>query len=337
MDREEEFTTNFPKKYPILMRDTNPFRSPSVWLTESREDPLLGGPSQTDHKISLDNFSKEDEMSEFEHMKRELAKLKITLSKMETVGSQGQMTPQQVTKGLIRPKDVEILRLEELSSVEGIASKVSFFRRISSTSEQEFERVQACLTRLDRELRLFVESSLSINHATTLWDIQTLLEREFAIPKNLPDSIDKLINTDIYTLDRDPREYAHRFKVRYGILCTAYQTKGLPNLAKVLKEAMLRGLDMTAKMQLGSVLMEEFGEEDFLKRLEALRLGRQMSGRVCGAIQSKPNLPSCRYCNGKANHLWKDCPRKPKPGSCFDCLNQGHRVGDPACPRNSQA
>ena len=47
--------------------------------------------------------------------------------------------------------------------------------------------------------------------------------------------------------------------------------------------------------------------------------------------------PWCGYCPVNANqHLRKDCPKKPPYGSCFSCLNLGHRKGDPTCP-NRQA
>ena len=237
-----------------------------------------------------------------------------------------------VPRSVLKPKDIDLLHLEELSSIDGIASKQSFFRQLEQVACDDRDRVQICLTRLDKDLRLFVESKIQNNPFVTLDQIQSLLDDEFKIPKNLPDSIDRLLNSEIYSLDMDPREFSHRFKVKYGRICSVFQTKGLPDLAKVLKQAMVKGLDMTAKAQLGSVLMEEFDEETFLLRLEALRLGRTLYSQTCNTVQGTVVPPLCKYCKGNSRHLRKDCPRKPQVGSCFDCLGMGHRAGSATCP-----
>ena len=264
---------------------------------------------------------------EFEDMQKELVDLRITLQRLENNQSGSGK------RGILKPRDIEYLRLEELSSIEGIASKESFFHQITQVTDDKKEQVQVCLSRLDRDLRLFVESQIKHKAFSQLEDIQNLLELEFKLPRNLPDAIDRLVNTEVYSLDRDPREFVHRFKVKYGMLCTAFKNNGLPEQVKILKAAMTRGMDMATRAQLGSVLMEEFGEEPFLSRLEALRMGYN-STPVCNAIQGIGNLPICRYCKNGQRHRLKDCPRKPRWGSCFDCLEMGHKAGNSNCKRN---
>lgn len=246
----------------------------------------------------------------------------------------------QSTSLRLQPQDISLLQLAELSSIEGIANKISFFGQIRRITNTNAEAVHVCLSRVDKHLRLFIENKINTIPNITLQEIEDILDKEFSIPKSLPDCIDRLISEEVYTIDVNPREFAHKFKVRYTIIHTAFQKSGLPNMAKILKEAMSKGLDPFIKQQLGSVLMTEFGEEDFLKRLEAIRLGRLVYPTHCHQVQTNANLsssnvPQCRYCKGNVKHYLSDCPLKPARGSCYDCLSVRHRAGSPYCPKSS--
>ena len=43
----------------------------------------------------------------------------------------------------------------------------------------------------------------------------------------------------------------------------------------------------------------------------------------------------CGYCRTNS-HYPESCPKSPPRGSCFDCLQMGHRRGDPECPKKKQ-
>ena len=49
--------------------------------------------------------------------------------------------------------------------------------------------------------------------------------------------------------------------------------------------------------------------------------------------ERKEVKPRCGYCNWRERHGWWDCPKKPPKGSCFDCLQTGHKKGEGICPK----
>ena len=56
---------------------------------------------------------------------------------------------------------------------------------------------------------------------------------------------------------------------------------------------------------------------------------RNPSSRIYPRAQFSPY--PCRYCNNGQKHLPKDCPRGPRPGACFECLDVNHRQGSDVC------
>ena len=109
-----------------------------------------------------------------------------------------------------------------------------------------------------------------------------------------------------------------------------------------------------------------FGEDQFIEELERARLNRQMTVSVCQTGVKPDEVPSappanldpvdleprlrprhplttrrnmrpeypyyCKYCDNGQRHVPRECPRRPSPGACFDCLEMGHRQGHPRCP-----
>ena len=83
-----------------------------------------------------------------------------------------------------------------------------------------------------------------------------------------------------YTLIQDPRVFAHRFKVRYNIIEQVFRHRGIPSYTKLLKRVLTRNLDSHDYNPLGIVVMDDFEIEDFMSRLEAVRLSRILGGTV---------------------------------------------------------
>ena len=185
---------------------------------------------------------------------------------------------------------------------------------------------------VDEDLRLFLENKIRQESKISLDDIEEIIVSEFGIPHKLADVIDKLIAEANFNLNQDPRVFAQNFKIKYSILETVFKHRGLHSYNKLLKRVSTQNIDSHTYNELGSVVIEDFTAEEFLDRLEALRLSHNSGSTVNStSVREKPR---CRYCKDGQCHYIQDSSLKPQRGSCYDCRNTGHRAGDRNCPNH---
>lgn len=255
------------------------------------------------------------------------------------------------TKMTLKPKDIDMLTLKDLSSIEGVIIKTAFFDQIRKTADTESKRVEVALSRMERDLRLYVMAKLNqMNENRNLQMIDQLLCKEFQGPQCLADAIRTMYRME-YSLDENPREFAHRFKTKFEALCQAFPLESRPNYMPILKSVMIKHLDVVAKSQLEMFTTEGFREEIFISEVERIRSQQVLSVNQVKQNSSPPQNTMyhqgrrpynfkgnqrvtqrpCPYCRNGQYHMFRDCPRKPLPGSCFDCLSTMHRQGHPVC------
>ena len=243
------------------------------------------------------------------------------------------------------------------------SGKRFFIKQIRQLGGNEVDQVQLALSRMDRELRLFVSTRLDAEPIQTLTQVENILEEEFSGPKSLSDSMIQLY-ARTYDLDKNPRQFAHEFKIKYEAICTAYPETPRPDRVEILKDVCMDGLPADIKRTMRCFMSRGFGEDQFIEELERARLNRQMTVSVCQTGVKPDEVPSappanqdnleprlrprhplttrrnmrpeypyyCKYCDNGQRHLPRECPRRPSPGACFDCLEMGHRQGHPRCP-----
>ena len=243
--------------------------------------------------------------------------------------------------GTLKPKDIEMLRLEDLGQLHAKALMTVFFKAVRSLGKSEYEAIQVAMNRMDLRLRLFVGSRLNTQVNPTLDWLENLLQDEFPGPLNLADAIRDLYSLD-YDISENPRVFSNMFKTKYETLMNSFPTKGCPSRATMLKQVMTKGLPYEVKQRLELFLTEGYSEELFISELEreranfSLQVSAISSGNICNQTHRSQNRSNnsrtCPYCQDGSRHYWKHCPRKPQWNSCFDCLDTTHRKGDPRCP-----
>ena len=113
---------------------------------------------------------------------------------------------------------------------------------------------------------------------------------------------------------------------------------------------MCKHLPLEIRQRLNLFMTEGYSEELFLSELERERVSyslriaavettnelekdRRWKGKgTYNSYSAGQNRRPCAYCQNNSFHHWRYCPRKPQPGSCYDCLNPTHRRGDARCP-----
>ena len=107
-------------------------------------------------------------------------------------------------KALFKARDIELLKLKDLYGLDADSGKRFFIKQIRQLGGNEVDQVQLALSRMDRELRLFVSTRLDDEPMQTLTMVENILETEFSGPKSLSDSMIQLY-ARTYDLDKNPR------------------------------------------------------------------------------------------------------------------------------------
>ena len=273
------------------------------------------------------------------------------------LGSQSTPIPNNcsyVPMGSLKPKDIEMLKLEDLGELHAASLRRVFFNSVRSLGREEQEAVQIAMNRMDGPLKLFVGSRLQNQPYPSLEWLENLLKKEFPGPLNLADAIRNLYNLE-YDLTESPRTFAHRFKALYESLTTSFPTENCPKRATMLKQVICKQLPLDLRRRLELFMTEGYSEELFISELERERISYSLRIATIGAQRvpdPEPTLPrqqnsninrnggrsqfrprrSCPYCQDGSYHPTRACPRNPQWGSCFDCLSTTHRKGNSECP-----
>ena len=137
----------------------------------------------------------------------------------------------------IKIKELPLLKLEDLTKIEGMVLVESFFKQVKEVARNYLprEQIQICLSRLSQDLRLFVESKINKCEMVTVDMIKEIIIQEFQVPRKVSDVLERFMNEEQYTLNYDPRVFVQNFKVRYSIIEQVFRHKGIPTYSKLLK------------------------------------------------------------------------------------------------------
>ena len=262
--------------------------------------------------------------------------------------------------GALKPKDIEMLKLEDLGQLHTKSLRNVFFQAVRSLGKSEAESLQVAMNRMDIKLRVFVGSRVNqIPNPTLAW-LEKLLTDEFPGPLSLADAI-RDMHTLEYDITENPRSFANLFKTKYETLKVSFSSEGCPSRATMLKQVMLKRLPTELRQRLELFQTEGYSEELFLTELEREKASYSLRvSAISNASQGNPNIsqppqnptkestslpqfqtprsnyqrPSrpCSYCQNGTSHPLRYCPRQPQYKSCFDCLSTSHWKGDGNCP-----
>ena len=123
-------------------------------------------------------------------------------------------TMSESQKALFKARDIELLRLKDLCGIDANSGKRFFFKQIRQLGGNEVDQVQLALSRMDRDLRLFVGTRLDNDPIQTLAKVESILDEEFSGPQSLADSMRELYALR-YDLEQNPRQFAHEFKIKF--------------------------------------------------------------------------------------------------------------------------
>ena len=261
------------------------------------------------------------------------------------------------SSGILKSKDVDILKLSDMSSIHSQAIRQSFFSQIEMVTTNAKDQIDLALNKMEKGMRMFlIESLKQRNLNITMYNLQRVLSEEYPGPRCMADAIRDLYQME-YHIEKNPRAFYHSFKTRFSLMCQTFPNDTPPSRTPVFKDIIMRQLPPEVQRRLQIFKTEGYTEELFLEELEkermASRLRQEISvdGDPSSIRQVKPGNkngiakstfkshaqiqavpPYCNYCKTGDRHLARDCPRNPPYKSCFDCLSIDHFKGDKRCP-----
>ena len=263
------------------------------------------------------------------------------------------------SKGILKSKDLDSLKMEDLSSVHSQALRKSFFEQIKLVGSTDQDQVDIALTKMEKPMRIFLvdilrKKGLPIN----LENLEKAVAEEYPGPQSMADAVRELHQLE-YNIEENPRTFYHHFKTKFNLMCQTFPSDTPPHRSPVFKDIIMRQLPVPIQKRLSIFKTEGYSEEMFLAEVEKEKMAAKLRNEIsdCGYVnqisqppkedyqnQSQKNntnmrfrkgaisVPPCRYCQNGDCHLVKDCPRNPPFRSCFDCLSTNHGKGNVNCP-----
>ena len=292
------------------------------------------------------------------NLEKEIEGLERTIQSMWTHINQ----EKKQVKPLLKPRDIPVLELRHLSGVEGAGRLGVFLSQVENCSQDTQERQQIVNMRVDASLAMFVQNVLRRGYMS--WG-----EFKLHLTSELTDQSEERIldclNDFNYTCDEDPIEFVSHLKCKLALLEVNSGEDDVPNRERLIKKKLIKGMPKESRDRLELYMDPNMSLRKFLRKLNTERLVVMSHRREKVNVVEPPRLfheprqnwsaPNrtqgqansnrkreqprqwpqrnryCPYCRA-SNHTVAECYRKPRPGSCYDCLRMGCRQGQPGCP-----
>lgn len=243
-------------------------------------------------------------------------------------------------RSVLSSKDIDKLMMKDLHGIEAHAGVKYFLQQVRSVGATDEERIALGLARMDKDLRLYVDGELGRYDNPTFDQLEEILRKDFQRPKSAIDAFRELCNNR-YHLDDDPREFINTFRIKYRNICRAFPTERLPNEETLWKKVIMDDLPAEMKNRLNICAGEGLADM-FITELEKERSFRRVTVAKVKEGDNRPfhrrsphpqlRVQHCGWCADGSRHLRRDCPRKPEPFSCYDCLKLQSVRGHVGCP-----
>ncbi len=178
--------------------------------------------------------------------------------------SLGNVIPQPASILLMKPKDIPILKLDDLQGLDAAARLQIFFKQVEQCSPYDGERIRAAKGRVGPHLAVLIHS-----RQTTLqtWvEFKEFFHIEFAVEVNVDRAWQELENSR-YEWTETPQLFTNRFIYRHAMLITCFT-----NTIFTFKRKLWQGLPKMSKERLKDFLEDDYPLQKFTDHLELERL-----------------------------------------------------------------
>ena len=293
-------------------------------------------------------------------LEREVEELQKSIQNIhiERATARVQADNETLVKPFMKPRDIPLLELRQLSGIEGAGRLTVFLSQVESCSVDDEVRQHIVQMRVDAPLALFIQNLRNRDHMS--WEVF----KQYLVTELTDQRVERLydsINDFSYTCEEEPVEFTTRLKCKLAMLATKVKTEEVPEIDKLIKEKLFEGMPKASRERLKLYMNDSVSLPRFMNKLETERVivaaQHETAERVRvidppvrpppAAVAYHPPRPRrgedrtlrqrneggkyCPYCRAR-NHTVAECRRRPRQGSCFDCLRMNCYRGHPECP-----
>lgn len=278
----------------------------------------------------------------------------------------------RVEKPVIRSSEIKEVGLEDLSTISSAHRLEDLFYQVEACDERDERRIRIALNKLELKARTVVQDKMKERPITNWREFKELCHEAFDIKVD-PIEVIQDINTRFnYHIDKDPRLFVNELRAMLSSVAVENMPDQNLTIKRKLYDGLPRSLKGDLQVYMDDPkttdghflkhveghrriylqinkgahnvreLAEEnrapsYGIDEIASKIDTMmeKLEETESSIRATATDTRPkHRPrGCGYCNWKEVHWWTDCPKRPPPQSCFDCLQLGHKKGERACPK----
>ena len=169
---------------------------------------------------------------------------------------------------LLRPSDIPILALEDLSGIESECRISKFISNVEDCVSRDEDRVKVALNRLNASATFYVKDKVQFSSKTTWAEIKKALVPSEG--KDFNKAIDELREMK-YKVQDDPYEFIRLFTVRYAAVKSAYPNDQLWSRDKMIRKKLIDSVDKSLQEMLDYVSGSKVDLRVFLHKFDEVR------------------------------------------------------------------
>ena len=167
----------------------------------------------------------------------------------------------------MKPKDVPVLDLYQLSGLEAAGRLQIFFEAVEKCTDDDSTRVMIAKSRLSSELAMLIHNNQAKSRCTTWISFCDFLRNEFAVDVNVDRAWQELEDHE-YDWMFAPQHYTNKFICRHAVLETRFPNERFPNRDKNIKRKLWQGMPKESQKRLEAFLEEDYPLTKFIDRVE---------------------------------------------------------------------
>ena len=168
---------------------------------------------------------------------------------------------------VMKPKDVPMLDLFQLSGLEAAGRLQIFFEAVEKCTTDDSTRVMIAKNKLSSELAILIHNNQAKSRCTTWRSFCDFLRNEFAVDVNVDRAWQELEEHD-YDWMFPPQHYTNKFICRHAVLETRFPNERFPNRDKSIKRKLWQGMPKESQRRLEAFLEEDYPLNKFIDRVE---------------------------------------------------------------------
>ena len=193
---------------------------------------------------------------------------------------------------IMKPKDVPMLDLYQLSGLEAAGRLQIFFEAVEKCTSDDSTRVMIAKNRLSSELAMLIHNNQLKYKCMTWPSFCDFLRNEFAVDVNVDRAWQELEDHE-YDWVFAPQHYTNKFICRHAVLETRFPNERFPNRDKNIKRKLWQGMPKESQKRLEAFLEEDYPLNKFIDRVEHERqlLMANPSAQVCHLKKEQTTNP----------------------------------------------